>query len=157
VGLFNKKKKDFDINIPITNPSLKRSIAVFNKTKTEDNLNSIVNSIKTAFFLVLIYNDGLLTKTGEDGKTIVEKGSRFKFLTTFDQNKDEYLPIFTDWKEIDLWVGSRDNIAGWVMTAKEIFDFELKHTKHKGVVINPMSERWNMNTEQMAMFIKDNY
>ena len=157
MGLFSKKKKDFDITKPVTNPGLKSAISIFNQTKTEANLNSVITFIKTADFLVLIYTDGLVTKPGEDGKTVFEKGSTFKFLTTFNENKEQYLPIFTDWQEIDLWVTSRENLGGWIMTAKEIFDFVLMQPAYKGIVINLMSDRWQMTSAQIDTFVKEVY
>jgi hypothetical protein len=74
-----------------------------------------------------------------------------------DKNNDSFQPLFTDWKEIDLWYKTRENITGWIMTTREIFDFVSKQKSNNGIVINPASDRWTMNAEQIELFVKDNY
>lgn len=43
------------------------------------------------------------------------------------------------------------------MTTREIFDFVSKQKSNNGIVINPASDRWTMNAEQIELFVKDNY
>jgi hypothetical protein len=152
---FFKKKKPFDITTPIVNPDLKQAIKVFNLNKSEQTLRGFDIALKKASFLVLINQDQIKTTKGEGANAvIIEKGSIIKFLKTFDQNNDSFLPIFTDWNEIDLWVKSRDGIAGWIMTINEVFALVLK-SNDKGLVINPCSDRWTMTKEQINTFISE--
>jgi hypothetical protein len=152
---FFKKKKPFDITKPIVNPDLKRAIKVFNLNKSEQTLRGFDTALKKASFLVLVNQDQIKTTKGDrPNAEIVEKGSIIKFLKTFDQNNDSFLPIFTDWNEIDLWVKSRDGIAGWIMTINDVFALVLK-SNDKGLVINPCSDRWAMTKDQIHTFISE--
>ena len=109
MGLFSKKKKEVNVNEPVTNPGLKNAIAVcFNANKTEANLKPVVASIKQANFLVLMYADSLITTPGENGNTVIEKGSKIRFINISDQQKNIYLPILTDWNEVDIWLKTRE-------------------------------------------------
>src|ERR1700712_2261030 len=104
MGLFSKKIKHFDVNEPVTNVSLKQAFVLFQKQKTEVNLNLVSNLIKSADFLVLIYKDGIIATDKGDNKVIIEKGSKIQFLDTHDQDGKRYLPILTDWNEVDVWL-----------------------------------------------------
>jgi len=154
---FFSKKKPADIAKPITNPKLKDGIVLFKKNKTEETLKLIIDSIKQASLLVLIYKDGLITSNNGENNMTFEVGSQIKFLYIVDKDNNPFLPVFTDWEEVDLWVKSRDNIAGWVMPAKEIFDFVCKQQSYKGIVINPASNSWTMQLEQIKLFVEENY
>ena len=152
---FFRKKKPFDITTPIVNPDLKRAIKVFNLNKSEQTLKGFETALKKASFLVLVNDDKIKTtkKEGSDSVTI-EKGSIIKFLRTFNENNEPFLPIFTDWNEIDLWVKSREGIVGWIMTINDVFALVLK-SNDRGLVINPCSDRWAMTKEQINTFISD--
>ena len=43
------------------------------------------------------------------------------------------------------------------MTAKEIFDFISKQEGYKGIVINPGTDGWTMQLNQIRLFVKENY
>lgn len=115
----------------------------------------LTTELKRANFLVLVETNGLdASKSTESEKVLFKKGSTIKFLNTFDENNNSFIPLFTDWNEIDLWIESRENIVGWIMSATEAFNFVLKG-KNYGLVINPCSDRWAMNKEQITDFLKE--
>jgi len=84
-----------------------------------------------------------------------EKGSIIKFLKTYNEHNESFQPLFTDWNEVDKWVDSRENIAGWSMNTSDIFSFVLKNKSDAGVVINVCSDKWEMNKEQMETFLRE--
>jgi SseB protein N-terminal domain len=152
---FNRRKS-IDVNKPITNEALKEAFKTFNSNKKEDTLQTVIDELKKANFLVLVDKNGLnVSKTSESNDSTIEPGSVIAFLKTFDQNNDSFLPLFTDWEEIDLWVESRENIVGRIMTTKEAFEFVLRNQKDKGLVINPRSDKWTMDKIQIANFSKE--
>lgn len=148
--------KNEDVNTPVENPHLKKGFKKFSSNKTEANLQILTSALAKATFLVLIKTDGIKSSPiSPAGKVKIEVGSTFNFLKTYNENGQTFQPLFTDWKEIDLWVESRDGIAGWMMSAKEVFEFVIKHTNDTGIVVNPCSDKWGMNKEQMILFLED--
>jgi hypothetical protein len=145
-----------DVNQPVTNNELKEAFRAFNLNKSEYTLQPVINELKKANFLVLIDTRQLNTSAIEGSdKVSFDKGGVITFLKTYDGNGKSFLPIFTDWNEIDLWLKSRDNIAGWVMPTDEVFTFVQKNTNDAGLVINPCSDKWSMNKEQITAFLKE--
>jgi hypothetical protein len=151
---FWKKKKSNDVNKPVVNPGLKNAFKKFALNKTEATLNEIVNEISTATFLVLIRTDELNYNSTEGHKVLIEKGNKIKFINTFDEHNNLFLPIFTDWAEIDLWVKNREGTAGWMMTADDVFAI-VRSSNYKGLVINVCTDKWQMTTDQISLFIKE--
>ena len=77
-------------------------------------------------------------------------------MNCFDRDGNRYLPVFTDWKEVDLWIEQRgENIAGWVMPTLEVFNFFGKLASYCGVIINPAGVNWAMNKTQITNFLND--
>ena len=44
----------------------------------------------------------------DTNSVIAEKGGLIKFLNCFDQDNKPFLPLFTDWQEVNLWLKNRD-------------------------------------------------
>jgi len=152
---FNKKKP-IDVQKPITNPALKKTIHTFNSNRTEINLLKVISEMKNANFLILASNDELkTTETADKNIVTVEEGSIIKFLNTFNENGEVFTPLFTDWKEIGLWIEVTKDISSWIMPTDEAFNFILKNKGVKGLVINPCTDRWTMTKEQIDNFLKE--
>ncbi|MGN6638335.1 MAG: SseB family protein [Mucilaginibacter sp.] len=152
---FNRKKS-VDINKPITNPALKSAFYIFSSNQTENNLKKVVLELSNANFLVLVKHDGFRTTKNPDiSNATVNEGRVIKFFKTFDENGNAFIPLFTDWKEIGLWVEVTKDIASWVMTTYEAFNFVLKNKVITGLVINPCSDKWTMTKEQVDSFLKE--
>jgi len=152
---FWKRKEQVDVNKPVVNPGLKNAFKKFNSNKSEKTLEAVKHEIKAATFLVLINTSEInYTKSGDNEKTTVEKGSKIKFLNVFDENNNSFLPIFTDWKEIDLWLKNKENVAGWMMAADDVFAV-VRSGSYKGLVINLCTDKWEMTKDQINVFIEE--
>ena len=152
---FWKKKKPSDVNKQVVNPGLKNAFKKFGLDKSEATLQAIINEIKTATFLVLINTAEMnYTKSGEGDKVMIEKGSKIKFLNTFDEHNNPFLPVFTDWTEIDLWLKSREGVAGWMMPVDDVFAV-VRSSNYSGLVINLCTDKWQMTRDQIDLFIKE--
>lgn len=160
-GLFGQNKKSdikdkVDVNKPIENPGLKKAFELFHSNNCEDNLTIVIDELQKAHFLVLAAKDEMrTTKDSLDDKVLLEKGSLLKFLNCYDSDSKPFLPVFTDWQEVDLWLKQRDNIGGFIMSTIEAFEFAGNDKIHHGVVINPGSVGWTMSKEQLNNFIED--
>ena len=150
-----QKQERFDINKPVENPELLDGMQSFFAEKSEDNLSKFINGLLKANFLVLTYNDEMkIEQNGEN--TIVKENSKLKFLNCFDSDENAFLPLFTDWKEVNNWLEKQDkNIGGFVMNTFEVFEFVKDVEDYKGVIINPGSKPWVMNNTQINNFLED--
>ncbi len=156
-GEKNKKleSEKFDVNIPVENPELINVMNSFIQDKSENNLSKFINELLKANFLVLSYNDEM--EVERDGKnTVIKQNSKLKFLNCFNEDGEAFLPLFTDWKEVNVWLKEPDkNIGGFVMDTFEAFEFVKLGENYNGVVINPGSKPWTMNNEQINNFLED--
>ena len=159
-GLFGQKKSEsknkVDINKPIENPELKKAFEIFHNNKTEENLMTVINGFLKANFLVLAITDEMKTSKNGTNSVIAEKGGLIKFLNCFDQDNKPFLPLFTDWQEVNLWLKNRDkNTNGFVMNTFEAFEFAKNDATYNGIVINPGSNTWTMSKEQIGDFLEE--
>ena len=156
MAFWNKKKSIVvDVNKPVTNPALKNAFKIFNLNKCEETLKKLTDVIKAAEFLVLVETERLkLSPDDINNSVMFEKGGIIKFLKTYDENRQRFLPIFTDWKEIDLWTKSRKGFFGWIMPISDVFSW-VNNSNDTGLVINPCSDKWTMDKEQIAVFTKE--
>ena len=149
------KSEEFDINIPVENPELIDGMNLFIQDKSENNLSKFINGLLKAKFLVLSYNDEM--EVEQDGEnTVIKQNSKLKFLNCFNEDGEAFLPLFTDWKEVNVWLKEPDkNIGGFVMDTFEAFEFVKIGQDYNGIVINPGSKPWTMNNEQVNNFLED--
>ena len=160
-GLFGQNKKTeekekIDLNKPVENPDLKKAFATFNSNKSETNLQLVLSGLKKANFIVLFQADEVKTTKDQNGNTVIDKGSVIKFINCFDKDNKPFLPLFTDWQEVDLWYKQRDaSIQSFIMTTFETFEWVSNDKTYNGVVINPGSTGWTMSKEQVTYFLTD--
>jgi hypothetical protein len=153
----NKKTKEnkyIDINKPIENPELKKSFSTFIANKNEKNLEVVVRNLIKANFIVLVYTDEMKTTKGnQTGVTIIDTGSKIKYFNIFNSDNKPFLPLFTDWQEVDLWLKTRDSYTnGFIMTSFEVFEWIATDKFYNGVVINPGSIVWTMGKDKLKNF-----
>lgn len=160
-GLFGQNKKteqkeNLDLNKPVENPDLKNAFVIFSSNKSETNLQLVIGGLKKANFIVLFQADEMKTTKDQHGNTVIDKGSVIKFINCFDKENKPFLPLFTDWQEVDLWYKQRDTtIQSFIMTTFETFEWVSNNKIYNGVVINPGSTGWTMSKEQVASFLTD--
>ncbi len=160
-GLFGQNKKTeekekIDLNKPVENPDLKKAFGTFNSNKSETNLQLVLSGLKKANFIVLFQADEVKTTKDQNGNTVIDKGSVIKFINCFDKDNKPFLPLFTDWQEVDLWYKQRDaSIQSFIMTTFETFEWVSNDKTYNGVVINPGSTGWTMSKEQVTYFLTD--
>ena len=160
-GLFGQNKKTeekekIDLNKPVENPDLKNAFVTFSSNKSETNLQLVIGGLKKANFIVLFQADEVKTTKDKNGNTVIDKGSVLKFINCFDKENKPFLPLFTDWQEVDLWYKQRDaSIQSFIMTTFETFEWVSNDKTYNGVVINPGSTGWTMSKEQVTNFLAD--
>lgn len=148
------EKPDFDINQPVTNPELKNAFDEFYKNKSDENFIKIINGIFKAKFLAITINDEIKSSQNKDGTTTIHEGSLIKFLLFQNDENGAVLPLFTDWSEVDLSIKERDeSYHGMIMPSFEAFNFAL--SDYDGLVINPGSDGWFLNKNQIQNFMND--
>ena len=151
-----ESEQEIDVNKPVTNPILKKAFENFHNAKTEANLEVIGKELIKANLLLVINNSAMqVSPQDENGRVAIKEGSQFSIYLIYNEQNEPMYPLFTDWEEIDLWFKTRENITGWIVSVKDAFDLLHNAASIKGLVINPSTNRWNMNKEQAQEFIKD--
>lgn len=143
-----------DLSKPVVNLLLKSAIKQFKEEKSEWASKEFVKQMNSAHFLVAIITDELkVTPSNQEGKVTFQKGGLIKFVGIYNSNKDEYLPVFTDWDEIRAW--SKQKVDTMVMSINDVQALLSDNKNWKGLVINPMGNRWTMGLQQVNAVIED--
>ena len=140
-------------HMPVTNPVLKEILRCKYEEPGKANIAVLEAAVLTAIYLVPILNDEMKVEAnGPNGELTLQKGSRIKIMIAFDQNKVEFLPLFTDWEEVKKW--TRGPVPTLVMPAKQAFGFVCATQQFQGAVINPAGQLLSIQRKGIELLAK---
>ncbi|MCK7576621.1 MAG: SseB family protein [Chromatiales bacterium] len=129
-------KPPVDLNKPVTNPTLTAALSKLAGNRTPENAASVRRELQKAIFLIPMLADELhTTPVTAEGKSIVLENSKLKIFMLTGKDGKSYLPLFTDWEEIQKW--SNRSVNTLVMPASDAWSFAIANPKYEGIVVNP--------------------
>ncbi|MCP1125732.1 hypothetical protein CN326_04075 [Bacillus sp. AFS018417] len=136
-----------DINQPLTNPDLIRSLEKLKQEYNQTNEYQFFKDILEAKFLApVIINPSPNTK---GGKAILNENTTLTLINITDVNGIDYLPAFTDWEELRKW-NQDDDIQTLIFTFKDYEKIILEDNRDlKGFVLNPFGQNIIFGKEQI--------
>lgn len=138
----------------VENPELMAILKACKDNPTNENLECFSSLLNNATFLIATDWSDVTEKDHQDNKFTIQAGSKIKVFTITDDNNDTYLPVFTDWDCIRKYIA--DEVHGWVMSAKEAFEFAVSETNnYKGIIINPTVSDICYKNEQLKKKLAD--
>jgi hypothetical protein len=142
-----------DFNKPVTNPVLREILRCKYEEPSKVSSAVLEAAIRSAVYLIPILSDEMKVEpSGPNGQMTLQKGSRIKVMLAFDQNKVEFLPLFTDREELKKWI--RDPVSTLAMPARQAFGFVSASTTLQGVVINPAGQLLSIQRKGIELLAK---
>lgn len=143
-----------DLNKPVENPELSLAIERLVSDQSDAAKDHLLAALNQANYLAVIITDEMHTsEIDEDGKTVIEAGSKIKIVTTNDERGNAFLPLFTDWPAIRQYIQDGLEVSTLVLPAYQAWDMALSGNYH-GVVVNPGGNALPLNAGQIA-FLRD--
>lgn len=128
----------FDINEPVTNPTLINAIEAIQKEVNQSTRDDFLNAVKEAKFLSPVSMDPP-PPPGDDGKTTLQADTKISFISLTDANGDSYLPVYTDWPALKQWRDIPDEKT-LILSYEDVKEMIVNNAGSSGFVINPFSQ-----------------
>ncbi|WP_184313765.1 enhanced serine sensitivity protein SseB [Anaerosolibacter carboniphilus] len=133
-----------DVNQPVTNPELVKSMNLFLKEKSAENEFNLIEKITQANYLVPVIFQGKI----EDG--VLKKDSIINFKVISNSSDESFYIAFTDWDELGKW--SKEPEQTLISTYDDLKHMVLKSEGIKGFVINPFNQNFIITPEVIEYF-----
>gem|GEM_PF-85726 len=131
-----------EINVPVTNPDLLRWILMMGQIDMENPRGDeefiyglyngfLMRELPKARFLIPMIRDDSYPAPDEDGKVVLEKGTRFGLLTLTGKYDRDAIRMYTDWKRLIETCG--DEYSGFIQPIEgfiDIYDCAINVTDH---------------------------
>jgi len=137
-----------DLNKPVTNPALVAAMQRLKRDSSSAAKDAVLVELNRANYLIAIFSDEMhVSKPDSGGKATIEKDSVIKVINTSDVKGNTYLPLFTDWDAIRLFIGKP--VDTLVFPAKDAWDWVLRMGNYQGAVINPANDALPLSKQQV--------
>jgi hypothetical protein len=83
----------------------------------------------------------------------LKKGDLLKFLICSNDNREVFLPVFTDKTQVTSWY--QEPINTLAVSASWLWNFVLKQKNYTGIVINPAVHSWTLNLDHIRSLLDD--
>lgn len=146
-------KAPVDLNTAVTNPSLVKAMERVVREDSDAARDALVVELQRANYLAAIMKNSLKTsRPGKKGEAKIEKGSMLQVLSAQKDGKT-YLLLFTDWDAIKAYTSAE--VSGWVLPAKDAWDFILRGKTYEGALLNPAHNALPLD-RSVVEFLKNN-
>lgn len=124
----------------IFNPELKIAIENMQAENNNENINTMINEVVKAKFILPARVTPTTQAHTENGRTVMQQSTQVQFRLLENQKKEKFFGVFTDTEELEKWNGTKeahrvvtdfDSIAKMVMDPK---------SGVLGFVINPFGK-----------------
>lgn len=133
-----------DVNQPVTNPELVKSMNQFLNEKSPENEFILIEEITKANFLTPIILQGEI----EDG--VLNKDSIISFKLITNNSDESFYLAFTDWNELGKW--SKEPEQTLISTYNDLRNMLMKTDNIKGFIINPYNQNFVITPDVIEYF-----
>lgn len=142
-----------DLNAPLHNDAFYKLFDDYCLTPNETTQNKLgMHLNKMNYLLGIIIAEDIPSGTDITQITI-KTGDALKFLVCSNDDREVFLPIFTDDSEIKDWC--KEPIHTLSVPAAWLWKFVLSQKSYAGVLINPSGIAWSINPEHIQSLLND--
>lgn len=123
-----------NLNQAVDNPALVAAMERVARENSDASKDGLLRELQHANYLAAMFADGLKAREKSLGQIEIAKGSKFGVLSAGKDGKN-YLVLFTDWQALRAY--TQGQVSGWVLPAKDAWQFALQGSAYDGIVINP--------------------
>jgi len=142
-----------DLNIPLENREFYKLFDAYASNPSEENQNHLGLHLNQIHYLLGLFTDENANPMSLENQLTLTKGDTLKLLICSNDDREVFLPIFTDDTELKLWC--KEPINTLSVPAPWLWQFVLRNKNYTGVVINPGSIAWCINMEQIQSLLDD--
>lgn len=140
-----------DINLPLSNTTFYELFNTYTAHPTEDNQDKLGNYLNTINYLIGFFPNDDLDKNSTE--ITINKYDDLHLLICSTPEREVYLPAFTSTSELHNWC--KEPINTLSVPAVWLWKFILSQNNFTGIVINPASIGWTINTEHIRSLLDD--
>jgi len=137
-----------DMNEPVENLELVNKIREYTKSQSDEDEKVLREELLKAKFLSPIKVE--VEKEEFKGKQALEQDAKFNLINIQDNKDNSYLPVFTDWIEMEKW--NKDEKA-IVLTFEDYAKIATNNQELVGIVINPYGENLVLDREVIVNIV----
>ncbi len=138
-----------ELNIPLTNEDFHKYLSNYLENPTEELQNTLGAHLNNMHYLLGI----LPNESSSNDSLTLSVGSELNLLICSNDNREVFLPIFTDDIALKNWYS--DPINTLSVSAEWLWKFILRCNNYAGVVINPDTISWCIDLEQLQSLLDD--
>jgi hypothetical protein len=142
-----------DINVPLHNDKFHQLFDEYCLAPSESNQNNLGMHLNQMNYLIGIIPEENTSNTVNNSQITIKKGDALRFLICSNDNREVFLPIFTNDAEIKAWCS--EPIDTLTVPAAWLWKFILNQKNYAGVLINPNSIAWSINLEHIQSLVND--
>lgn len=143
-----------EVNEPLNNELFYKLFESYYYDNTsEAKQDALAHHLNTINYLISFYpNDPSVDVTSLTSITI-HKNDDLNLLISTTDNREIYLPVFTDTKELRCW--TTEPVITLSVPAKWLWEFTLSQKNFDGIVFNPSTIGWNISLEHIKSLLDD--
>ena len=137
-----------DLNRPLSNEVFNELFNAYCLNQNEETQNNLGMHLNKMNYLLGIIPDDKPTE-----QITLQSGDNLKFLICSNQEREVFLPVFTDNLELTTWYA--DSINTLTVSAQWLWKFVLNQKNYAGIVINPNNAAWCIYPEHIQSLLND--
>lgn len=142
-----------DLNVPLNNTKFYQLFDEYYANPNENTQNSLGMYLNQMNYLVGIIPEETAPSEFASSQITIKKGDALKFLICSNDEREVFLPVFTDDSEIKNWYNEPINTLS--VPAAWLWKFVLSQKNYAGVIINPNGIAWSINLEHIESLLND--
>lgn len=142
-----------DINTPLHNDEFSLLFDAYCVNPSETTQNNLGMHLNKMNYLLGLISDDDVDDEIRPKQITIKKGDDLKFLICSNDNREVFLPLFTNDAELKSW--HPEPINTLTVPAKWLWKFILNQKNYAGVMINPIGIAWAINLAQVQSLLND--
>lgn len=142
-----------EVNTPLSNNKFNELLNAYCNSPNESTQNDLGIHLNNMNYLVGILADDMINTDTTVTEITIRKGDGLKFLICSNDDREVFLPVFTDDTEIKAWC--TEPVYTLSVPAPWLWKFIINQKNYAGVLINPNSIAWAINVEHIQSLLQD--
>lgn len=140
----------------VENPAVRAAMEAYEKEDTEEVKTQLMHALNSANFLTVVLLDEVrISPIDDQGNAFIEAGSKVKTVTLKDNKGHKILPLFTDWKAINVFMANQKvQFSAWALYSGDAWKTILEKG-YAGAIINAGGKALPLLSKQVK-FLQDN-
>ena len=137
-----------DLNVPLSNDAFYKLFDMYCINPNESTQNDLGIHLNKMNYLL-----GIICDDANSKQITLTKGDDLKLLICSNDDREVFLPIFTNDDELKSWYP--EPISTLTIPAAWLWKFILSQKNYAGIIINPAGIAWGINLQHIQSLLDD--